>query len=144
MDVNKTIVIVDDDDLVLESIDLLLSGTDQFHTIRALGSEGAISHMAHARNVDVIVADVILRGDFNGIDVCRKAMEQCPDVAIVVITADTEVHRADIPARGVFLRKPFGGEQLLTAINRALTRVGKQAGDTDVSSPAVECPIDGA
>ncbi len=105
MGTKKTILIVDDDDLVLESIDLLLSAVDDFQTIRARGSAGAISHLDHAQHIDVIVADVILAGELNGIDVCRQAMARCPDVAVVVITADTEVHRADIPQRGVFLRK---------------------------------------
>lgn len=123
MGTKKTILIVDDADLVLESIDLLLSAVEDFQTIRACGSAGAISHMNHTRHIDVIVADVILAGDLSGIDVCRTVMEKCPDVAMVVITADTEVHRADIPLRGVLLRKPFGGDQLVAAISDALSRV---------------------
>lgn len=127
MRTNKTILIVDDDDLVLESIDLLLSAVDNFQTICARGSAGAISHMAHARQVDVIVADVILSGSLSGIDVCRQLIAQCPDVAVVIITADSEVRRTDIPPRGVFLRKPFGGEQLVAAVNDALVRVSASA-----------------
>lgn len=123
MGIKTMILVVDDDDLVLESIDLLLSAVDDFQTICARGSAGAISHMAHAGHVDVIVADVILRGELSGIDVCRRLMAQCVDVAVVIITADTEVHRADIPARGVFLRKPFGGEQLIAAINHAVVNM---------------------
>jgi FixJ family two-component response regulator len=123
MGTNKMILVVDDDEQVLESIDLLLSAVDDFQTICARGSTGAISHMAHTRHVDVIVADVILHGELSGIDLCRRLTEQCPDVAVVVITADTEVHRADIPERSVFLRKPFGGDQLIAAINGALAMV---------------------
>ncbi|GAB2545790.1 response regulator [Rhodanobacter koreensis] len=124
MDTKKTVLIVDDDALVLESIDLHLSATGGFQTIRALGSAGAASHLLNARKIDVIVADVVLAGSLTGIDISRKAIEHYPAIAVVVITADQEVHCADIPARGVFLRKPFGGEQLLTAIEEALGRVG--------------------
>ncbi|MDQ6647713.1 MAG: response regulator [Pseudomonadota bacterium] len=123
MDTEKTILIVDDDDLVLESIDLLLSAVDDFQTIRAHGSAGAMSHIHHTRHIDVIVADVILSGELSGIDVCRAAIAQRPDVAVVIITADTEVTRADIPTRGVFLRKPCGGPQLVAAVADALSRV---------------------
>lgn len=128
MEMKKTVLIVDDDDLVLESIDLHLSMTDAFQTIRVLGSSGAISHMQNAPSIDVIVADVILAGSMSGIDICQKAIERYPSIAVVVITADTEVHCAEIPERGVFLRKPFGGEQLLDAIGVALKRVGGMAG----------------
>lgn len=122
VDTTKTVLIVDDDDLVLESIDLLLSTADGFQSIRARGSAGAISHMQHA-HVDVIVADVILAGNMSGIEICQRATEHHPAIAVVVITADPEVECADIPARGVFLRKPFGGEQLLAAIGAALEKV---------------------
>lgn len=120
----KTVLIVDDADLVLESIDLLISAGGTFNTIRALGAAGAISHMQHA-HIDVIVADVILAGSVSGIDVCRKAIERYPHVAIVVITADTEVERADIPKQAVFLRKPFGGEQLMNSIDAALEHIAR-------------------
>lgn len=125
METKKTVLIVDDDDLVLESIDLHLSMTDNFQTIRVRGAAGATSHMKNAPNIDVIVADVILAGTTSGIDLCQLAIERYPGIAIVVITADTEVHRTDIPQRGIFLRKPFGGEQLLGAIEAALKKAGE-------------------
>ena len=127
METKKTVLIVDDDDLVLESIDLHLSATEDFQTIRVLGSAGAISHMQNAPSIDVIVADVILAGSVSGIDLCQKAIDRYPRIAVVVITADPEVQCAEIPERGVFLRKPFGGEQLLEAIGVALGRVGGTA-----------------
>jgi len=127
VETKKTVLIVDDDDLVLESIDLHLSATEDFQTIRVLGSAGAISHMQNAPSIDVIVADVILAGSVSGIDLCQKAIDRYPRIAVVVITADPEVHCAEIPERGVFLRKPFGGEQLLEAMGVALERVGTTA-----------------
>lgn len=124
MDTDKTVLIVDDDVLVLESIDLLVSMAEGFQSIRALGSAGAASHLKHA-HIDVIVADVILAGSMTGIDICRKAIEHHPGIAIVVITADNEVNRLDLPERWVFLRKPFGGEQLLEAMDKAMAKARK-------------------
>jgi FixJ family two-component response regulator len=128
VETKKTVLIVDDDDLVLESIDLHLAATADFQTIRVPGSAGALSHMQNAPIIDVIVADVILAGSMSGIDICQKAIERYPAIAVVVITADPEVHCAEIPERGVFLRKPFGGEQLLEAIEVAVARAGGTAG----------------
>jgi DNA-binding NtrC family response regulator len=124
VETKKTVLIVDDDDLVLESIDLHLSATEDFQTIRVRGLAGAISHIQSAPIIDVIVADVILAGSMSGIDICQKAIQRYPAIAVVVITADTEVQCADIPDRGVFLRKPFDGKQLLEAIGIALGNAG--------------------
>lgn len=127
MEAKKTVLIVDDDDLVLESIDLHLSQAGRLRTIRARGAEAAASHLKNEPSIDVIVADVILAGTTSGLDLCQQAIERNPAIAIVVITADTEIHRTDIPPRGVFLRKPFGGEQLMDAIETAFAKARQLA-----------------
>jgi DNA-binding NtrC family response regulator len=124
MDTKKAVLIVDDDDLVLESIDLLLLSAGGFQSIRARGSASAMNHIQNG-HIDVVIADVILAGSMSGIDICERVIEHHPSVALVVITADTEVHCGEIPERGIFLRKPFGGEQLLGAIDEALEKVGE-------------------
>lgn len=121
----KTVLIVDDDALVLEAIDLSLSKTDGIRSIRALGVASAHSDLKQAR-IDVLVADVILAGSTSGIELSEYAIKRHPAIAIVVITADSEVQHHEIPKRGVFLRKPFGGKQLLQAIDAALERARKE------------------
>lgn len=117
----KTVLIVDDDALVLEAIDLLLSRAEGLRSIRALGVRSALSDLEQAR-IDVLIADVILAGSTTGIELCERAIERHPGIAIVVITADNEVRGDEIPKRGIFVRKPFGAEQLLEAIDAALER----------------------
>jgi DNA-binding NtrC family response regulator len=118
----KTLLVVDDDSLVLESILLLLAAVDGFQTVGARGAADATVHLHGSRTIDVLVADVVLAGPTTGLDLCRIALETHPDIAIVVITADSDVHPAETPARGVFLRKPFGAEMLLAAIEQAVTQ----------------------
>lgn len=126
MAANKTVLVVDDNELVLESIELLLAGTEGLHTIRALGAEGALRHLRHAP-VDIIIADVILTGSISGIDLCHEAIKRHPDVALVVITADSEVQLHDVPPRGVFLRKPFGATELMVALQMAQRKVSRDS-----------------
>ena len=123
----KTVLIVDDDELVLEAIDLLMSQTEGFRSIRSLGVRSARSNLELAR-VDVLVADVILAGSTTGIELCEHALERHPKIAIVVITADNEVQRDDIPRRGIFLRKPFGKKELLQAVDAALKQAHEGVG----------------
>lgn len=120
----NTVLIVDDDVMVLESIDLLLSQVGGYRSIRVQGMAGAYGALQQAR-IDVLIADVILAGCSNGIELCERAIANHPAIAIVVITADDEVDSRQVPSRGIFLRKPFGGEQLLAAIQSALTRAGE-------------------
>ncbi|MEP6897406.1 MAG: response regulator [Rhodanobacter sp.] len=116
-------LIIDDDELVLESIVLLLSVEPGLDTIRARGSADALHHLKGSRHIDVIVADVILSGSISGLDICEKAIELHPAIAVVVITADPETHRSDVATRGVFLRKPFGAAPLLAAIAQSQQQI---------------------
>jgi DNA-binding NtrC family response regulator len=120
---NKTVLVVDDDALVLEAMLLLFSATDGFDPIPARGASEATAILRGARDIDVLVADIVLAGTVTGLDVCRRAIELRPGIAIVVITADTEVQREDIADRGVFLRKPFGADALLAAIHQSVKQV---------------------
>lgn len=121
----KTVLIVDDDELVLDAIDLLVAQTEGLRSIRSLGVNSARSDLEQAR-IDVLVADVMLAGSTTGIELCEHAVQRHPTIAIVVITADNEIQRDDIPKRGIFLRKPFGKKQLLQAIDAALTRAQEE------------------
>jgi DNA-binding NtrC family response regulator len=121
----KTVLIIDDDELVLESIALLLSMTNKFETIRARGAADATLQLQSRQHVDVVIADVILAGAVSGLELCRTAIDCHPSIAVVVITADTEVHRSDVVERGVFLRKPFGADTLLAAIDQSFAQVPK-------------------
>ena len=121
----KTVLIVDDNELVLEALDLLVSQAEGFRSIRSLGVSSAHSDLQQAR-IDVLIADVILAGGTTGIELCERAIQRHPAIAIVVITADNEVQRNEIPKRGIFLRKPFGGKQLLQAIDAALKRAREE------------------
>jgi DNA-binding NtrC family response regulator len=125
MSSKKVVLIIDDDELVLESIALLLSMTDKFETVRVRGATDANLQLQSRQHVDAIIADVILTGPVSGLELCRRAIDRHPSIAVVVITADTETHHDDIVERGVFLRKPFGADTLLAAIDQSFAQVPK-------------------
>jgi DNA-binding NtrC family response regulator len=112
-------LIVDDDPAVLETMRILLEGKDGFEVFCALGSHGAKHLMGRFERLDVLIADVILAGEATGVDICHEAISHYPEVALVVISADPRTDAAVLPEGSVYLRKPFGGYELLTAIDQA-------------------------
>jgi hypothetical protein len=67
----------------------------------------------------VIVADVLLAGEATGIDLCFAAIERRPEIAMVLISADSVNNFQSYPLRAVCLRKPFNASDLLGAITRS-------------------------
>ena len=52
-------------------------------------------------------------------DICHEAMARHPNVALVVISADPRAEATLMPESIVFLLKPFGGYELLIAMDSA-------------------------
>lgn len=119
MDATRMVLIVDDDPVVLETMRILLEGKGDFEVFCALGSHGARHLMDRIERLDVLIADVILAGEATGIDICHEAVSRHPQVALVVISADPRVDAARMPHDVVYLRKPFGACELMTAIDEA-------------------------
>lgn len=119
MGAEKVVLIVDDDPTVLETMRILLEGRGLCRVHVALGSHGASRCLATVAQVDVLIADVILAGEITGIDVCHQARERHPEVALVIISADARNDPASMPGHSIYLRKPFGGVELVQAIEEA-------------------------
>ena len=115
-----SVLLVDDDPFVLQAMNLLLEQAGVFETLCAAGYAGALARMAEAERIDVIVADVVLTGTATGIDLSHLAIARFPKLAVVIITGDLHDHSHAVPNRGVYLRKPFGGDQLRAAIAEAM------------------------
>jgi len=112
MGTDKVVLIVDDDHAVLETMRMLLEGKGGFRVHCAVG------FLSKQEQVDVVIADVILAGETTGIDICELARRQHPEVGLVVISADPNTDPEAVPERSVYLRKPFGGKELIEAIER--------------------------
>ena len=115
----RVVLIVDDDPAVLETMRILLEGKGGFEVFCALGSHGARHLLGRIERLDVLIADVILAGEATGIALCHEAVSGHPQVALVVISADPRADAAVIPDDSVYLRKPFGGYELMAAIDQA-------------------------
>ncbi len=118
MGTEKVVLIVDDDHAVLETMRMLLEGKGGFSVHCAIGSMGASSFLASQQQVDVVIADVILSGEITGIDICELARRQHAGVGVIVISADPNTDTVTLPECSVYLRKPFGGKELIEAIER--------------------------
>lgn len=74
---------------------------------------------SHLSPFDVLLVDLILSGDVDGVQVIQQVRMKYPDLPIIVISADVSSHLEAVTRTypGVkALRKPFKMRQLLAAI----------------------------
>ena len=116
------VMVVDDDESVRRSLHLLLSAAGYAVASYSSGVD-ALKHESEEPPACVLL-DVAMP-DMNGLDVRDAMCEQGRDTATVFITGHDDVPsgvRAMKSGADDYLIKPFGDEEVLDAVRRAVTR----------------------
>ena len=136
MSEGPVIVIVEDDPNIADLVDLYLR-RDGYRPYQAATGERALEVIAE-RRPRMILLDVGLPGELDGLDVCRRVRAES-DVPIVFLTArDDEVDRVLGLELGAddYVTKPFSPRELVARVKAILRRA---EGGTDRDCPQ---PID--
>lgn len=115
------LLIVDDDALILSSLDQLLS-TVAISKYQAANAQEALAILKiHNILPDVAILDYRLPGEVNGLELGRILIRRKSSIAVVVITADVSQSLAsEALANGIkILHKPFTEQQLAATIGAA-------------------------
>ena len=122
---SRILLIEDEPGLVLTLSDLLAA---EGYTVETATDGPAGLKRATAEPFDLIILDVMLPGK-NGFDVCREIRQQGRDVAILMLTAKTQVIDRVVGLKlgaDDYLTKPFDPSELLARVEALLRRVNKQ------------------
>ena len=116
-----SILVIDDEREMLESINKILSQRKDFEPILIQDGREALEKVAEER-FDLILTDLRI-GNISGIDVLKTALSKYPDSTIVVIsgygTIEASVNAMQEGAFD-FIEKPFSSSKLFECIDRAL------------------------
>jgi len=117
-----TVFVVDDDVSMRESLEALIETAGW--AVRTFDSAQAYLACEHATGPSCLLLDVSLP-DLNGLDLQARVAQERSDMPIIFITGYGDIPmsvRAMKAGAEGFLTKPFGEEDLLSAIGRALER----------------------
>jgi len=117
----RSILIVDDELGVRESLKMILKPNYQVHT----ATEGREALQSIQKNkIDLVALDLKMPG-LSGIDVLRQIKKNDPDIEVIVITAHgttQNIQEATQYGAGDFITKPFNVPDLINSINKSLER----------------------
>jgi signal transduction histidine kinase/CheY-like chemotaxis protein len=132
------LLIVEDDPLILSSLDQLLSTTPIKKHLAANASEALAVLKIHNIIPDVAILDYRLPGEVTGLELGRILIDLKPSIAITIITADvSQALGSEALAKGIkILHKPFGEPQLAAAIAAARQSAVERLVDLTSVNPA--------
>ena len=110
---------VDDDPSILKSLEYLLDSAD--HSVLAFASAAALLESGCLARIDCLISDIDMPV-MDGFDLLGVVRQARPALPIVLITGHPEMLDR-LPAVGAgnrLFRKPFDGQELLTAVSDAI------------------------
>jgi len=119
---NGTVLVVDDEEIMREILDALL--TREGYDVRLASSGAAALEIAKAVPLDAAVVDVMMPG-MDGLTVLDELKKLDEDVAVIMITAFASVETAIAAMkRGAFdyITKPFKNDEVLVVLRNAVER----------------------
>jgi len=120
MNTPRTIHVIDDEPIILEVLDQLL--TSEGYEVESSSSGEEALQKYETRTFDLVLLDLMMPG-MSGLDVLRALQRIHPEALVIIITAYASVESA-IEAMKIgafdYVQKPFKHEELLLTIARAL------------------------
>jgi len=118
----KTILVVEDDPDVLETVTTILSSFS-YQVLEAIDGLSALEVLNQNGGIDLVFSDVIMPGDMTGIELGHEITKQHPNVKFLLSSGYPEdsFDQSENPIVGFnFLAKPYAMEQLEEKIRETL------------------------
>ena len=116
----STVAVVDDDQRILKSLGNLLESAD--YSVRLFASAAALIESACLAQIDCLISDIDMPV-MDGLELLRVVRAARPELPVLLITGYPEMlnRLPPIETRPCHIfKKPFNGQELLTAIGDAL------------------------
>jgi DNA-binding NtrC family response regulator len=120
---NHTILVVDDEKLILDSITNLLMGEGYEVSSASNGQEALV--LLGSKSFDLVISDLKLPDGIGGMEILQKSKAISSSTKVLILTAYADLlHAQKAKREGVdeFLSKPYDMEDLLHTVKRLLER----------------------
>jgi signal transduction histidine kinase/ActR/RegA family two-component response regulator len=127
-----TILLVDDDPHV-QSVTAQLLELSGYDVLLAGGASEALDcSRRESERIDMLVTDLVLPGELNGVALARAVCRERPDLPVLLITGYSDALVGEGEAVGMpVLTKPFSRSDLAKAVREAMLKRGGCARDSE-------------
>lgn len=121
--VKTKVLLVDDHKMVLDSLSMLLSNSDEFDVVATFTDGREVLPFLRTNEVDLVITDSRMP-EISGLDLCSQIFAYRPDFRIVMISMiedPAEIRKAMDLGIKAYLPKSLSAVELITAIKEVLS-----------------------
>jgi two-component system cell cycle sensor histidine kinase/response regulator CckA len=113
-------LIVDDEEAIRTFLRAVLEKEDM-HCLEATSASQALKIIDRiAGRIDIVVTDIEMPGDMDGIDLTHSIARSYPHIATILVSGFAETEKVKRGALSKLIRKPFAIETILSAVRDSL------------------------
>jgi DNA-binding NtrC family response regulator len=111
----KTVLLVEDEPLVMQSTSDLLEH-DGYRVVGATNYDEAVAALEAEPETAVLVTDISIGGQGDGVQLARLAAERFPHVRTLIVSGAVRPSGDAYPKDAIFFTKPYAPGALLTIV----------------------------
>jgi len=116
-DSRGVVLVVEDEPLVrMVAVDTINEAG--YDTVEALTADEAIHILESRKDIRIVFTDINMPGSMDGLKLARAIRDRWPPIELILTSAFRKPRAHDLPARGVFLAKPYLPEALMETLHQ--------------------------
>ena len=116
----KTTALIVEDDLGQSELGAMMLEEFDLRVEQVRSAEEAIAHLCErSGEITVLLADVRLAGEMDGLALAHRVAVLWPGVSVIVTSGQGHVAAGDLPARATFIPKPWRALDIVAAAEEA-------------------------
>ena len=120
---SKSVILLVEDELLLRMDSAELIENAGFEVVQAANADEAIDMLTARPDIHVVFTDIQMPGTMDGLKLARFVRDRWPPIKIVATSGLVRVGEDDLPAGGVFLPKPYRGEEIIGVLRGLSGRI---------------------
>jgi two-component system, response regulator PdtaR len=109
------ILIVEDDVLANEHLEFILQQAG-YEVLSATSADEAAELLEDHEDVQLLVTDINLPGNMNGLKLAAAAKARRPEMNIIIVTGYSAPKNDEMPPGSLFIPKPYNARKMIEAV----------------------------
>ena len=109
------ILTVEDEFLISEYLHGILESGGH-RVIAAFDADEAIDVLERLGDIELVITDINMPGSMDGLRLAAAIRDRWPPIHLIVVTGFAPPNRGELPYDSLFIPKPYGAAEILSAV----------------------------